>query len=55
MLEVWGKSKAQSLDSEVRINSQRFGVRSEVLESGVELWSEIKGLRNKDQRVGVVE
>ena len=29
---TWGKSKVQSLESEVQINSQRFGVRSEVLE-----------------------
>ena len=29
---TWGKSKVQSLESEVQINSQRFGVRSEVSE-----------------------
>ena len=37
-----GKSKAQRLDLEVRINSRRFGVRSKVSDQGSELWSEIK-------------
>ena len=52
---AWGKSKAQRLDSEVRINSRRFGVRSRVSDQGSELWSEIKGFRNKDWRVRIVE
>ena len=29
---AWGKSKVQSLESEIQINSRRFGVRSEVSE-----------------------
>ena len=39
---AWGKSKAQRLDSDVQINSRRFGVRSRVSDQGLELRSEIK-------------
>ena len=40
---------------EVQINSRRFGVKSRVSDQGLELWSEIKGFRNKDWRVGIIE
>ena len=33
---AWGKSKAERLDTEVRIKSRRFGVRSEV-------WNKVRG------------
>ena len=53
--EVHGKCKVQRSGTEVRIKSRRFGVRSKVSYQGSELRSEIKSLRKKDQRVGVVE
>ena len=33
---AWGKSKAERLDTEVRVKSRRFGVRLEV-------WNKVKG------------
>ena len=52
---AWRKCKAQRLYLELRINSWRFGVRSRVSDQGSELQSEIKGLRNRDRRVGILE
>ena len=40
---------------EVQIKSWRFRVRSKVSDQGSELWSEIKGFRSKDRRVGIIE
>ena len=53
--EVHGKCKVQRSGSEVQIKSRRFRVRSKVSDQGSELWSEIKGLRSKDRRVGIIE
>ena len=50
-----GKCKVQRSGSEVQIKSQRFMVRSKVLDQGSELRSEIKGFRSKDWRVGIID
>ena len=50
-----GKCEVLKSGSEVRVKSRRFGVRSKVSDQGSELWSEIKGFRSNDQRVGIIE
>ena len=50
-----GKCDVQRIGSEVQIKSWRVGVRSRVSDQGLEVRSEIKGFRSKDQRVGIIE
>ena len=50
-----GKCEVQRISSEVQIKSRRYGVRSEVLDQGSEVWSNEQGFRSKDQRVGIIE